>query len=99
PAQSRRNKQPKIGCLRSHGSQGGSVVKGNSHCGVAITLCIEGSTAGGQCTVTGTFTQTSTGTWRQTVLGTQTFVTSHTCRVTVTGQQTVVVTGTCWQVV
>src|SRR5260370_30227093 len=93
--QSRRNFPPKIGCLRSQGSHGGSVVMGMPPCGEASTLCAEGSTGGGQYVTTGTLTQTSTGTCRQTAFGTQMLRISVTCFVTVTGTQTVLVTGTC----
>ena len=75
-------------------SKRGRVVQGTSHCAEATTLCADGSAGAGQWTVTGTWTQTSTGTCRQIVRGTQTVRHSVTCRLTVTGQWTVVVTGT-----
>src|SRR4051795_1741033 len=89
-----------MGYFRSDGSVAGRAEMGIPSWGETTTLCDDGiATAGGQCTVTGTLTHTSTGTCRQTVRGTQTFFTHVTCRVTFTGQQTVVVTGTCRQTV
>src|SRR5262249_12951818 len=91
--QNRRDFRANKGCLLSHGSHAGSVVRGTCDCTEATTLCAEGSTGAGQCTTTGTFTQTSTGTCRQIVRGSHTVRHSVALRVTVTGQQTVVVTG------
>jgi hypothetical protein len=68
--------------------------------GEAITLCAEGRQgSAGQWTITGTCSQTSTGTIRQMVLGSQTVLHSVIVRRTVTGTHWVVVQGTCRQTV